>query len=230
MTLFDELAEREGDDLWEEWKARVLDAKDKIADYVASQRPGRGAQVVGHLQGSFNLCLQITYSDGTPSAVIRFSGPGHSTFRDEKMLNEVRVIQFLQDNTTIPVPRLISWGTTERSPKEFGKEFGPFMISDFVEGTHLSDVLKDPGNPKQIYLNPNIDINTLENVFSQLADIMLQLYQFDFDHIGAISKSTSTGLWSVTGRPLTYSMSELATVASYPSDKFPTGRFDSASE
>lgn len=234
MTCFDELAEKAGDDQWDEWKEIVLDAKEEIADFVASQRPGRGAEVVGHLQGSFNLCLQITYSDGTPSTVVRLSGPGHSTFRDEKILNEVRVIQFLQDNTTIPVPRLISWGTTERSPKEFGKEFakkfGPFMISDFVEGTHLSDILKDPSDKKKTYLNPNIDKDTLENVFSQLAEIMLQLYQFNFDHIGAISKSPCTGAWSVTGRPLTYSMSELATAASYPSDKFPMERFESASE
>jgi hypothetical protein len=103
------------------------------------------------------------------------------------------------------------------------------MISEFVEGVHLSDILRDPANTKQLYLNPQIDGDTLDTVFSQIADLMLQLYEFNFDHIGAISKDLS-GSWSVTGRPLTYSMNELATTAFYPVDTFPTTPFQSASE
>ncbi|KAF1847815.1 phosphotransferase enzyme family protein-like protein [Cucurbitaria berberidis CBS 394.84] len=226
MTLFDELAEKIGDDQWEAWKARVLDAKEEIAAFVASRRPGHGAEVLDWFQGSFNFCLQIMYNDGTPDALIRFPGPGHTTFRDEKIENEVQVIQFLQENTTIPVPRLISWGRTEDSPQHFG----PFIISDFVEGVALSDILRDPADRKRIWLNPQSDGEILDNVFSQIADIVLQLYRFDFDHIGAISKDSSTGTWSVTRRPLTYSMNELATTALYPVDKFPTAPFASARE
>ncbi|KAF1963642.1 phosphotransferase enzyme family protein-like protein [Byssothecium circinans] len=226
MNFFDSLAEKIGDNQYEEWKTRVLDAKEEIAAFVASRRPGRGAEVLDWIQGSFNFCLRITYSDETPDAIIRFPGPGHTTFRDEKIENEVQVIQFLQENTTIPVPRLISWGLTEDSPQHLG----PFMISDFVEGVDLSDILKDPGNKKNHYLNPQVDDETLDNVFSQLADITLQLYKFNFDHIGAISKASSTGSWAVTRRPLTYSMNELATTAFYPVDKFPKGPFASASE
>jgi hypothetical protein len=226
MTLFDELAEKIGDDQWDEWKERVLNAKEEIAAFVASRRPGRGAEVLDWFQGSFNFCLQIMYNDGTPDAIIRFPGPGHTTFRDEKIWNEVQVIKFLQQNTTIPVPRLISWGLTEDSPQHLG----PFMISDFVEGVHLSDILRDPRDTKRIYLNPQIDGEILDNVFSQIANILLQLSKFNFDHIGAISKTSSTGPWSVTRRPLTYSMNELATTAFYPVDKFPTAPFGSASE
>ncbi|KAH7396192.1 phosphotransferase enzyme family protein-like protein [Pyrenochaeta sp. MPI-SDFR-AT-0127] len=226
MTLFDELAEKIGDDQWDEWKERVLDTKEEIAAFVASRRPGRGAEVLNWFQGSFNFCLQIMYNDGTPDAIIRFPGPGHTTFRDEKIWNEVQVIQFLQENTTIPIPRLISWGLTEDSPRHLG----PFMISDFVEGVHLSDVLRDPMDAKRLYLNPQIDGEILDNVFSQIADITLQLYRFNFDHIGAISKDSSTGTWSVTRRPLTYSMNELATTAFYPVDEFPAAPFASACE
>jgi len=226
MTLFDELAEKIGDDQWDKWKERVLDAKEEIAAFVASRQPGRGAEVLDWFQGSFNFCLQIMYTDKTPDAIIRFPGPGHTTFRDEKIWNEVQVIQFLQENTNIPVPRLISWGLTEDSPQHFG----PFIISDFVEGVHLSDILRDPRDAKRLYLNPQIDGEILDNVFSQIADIMLQLYRFDFHRIGAISKASSTGSWSVTRRPLTYSMNELATTAFYPVDKFPTAPFASAGE
>ncbi|KAF2812622.1 uncharacterized protein BDZ99DRAFT_569271 [Mytilinidion resinicola] len=169
MTLFDE---KIGDDQWEEWKRRVLDAKKEIAAFVASRRPGRGAEVLDWFQGSF------------------------------------------------------SWGLTEDSPQHFG----PFIISDFVEGIHLSDILRDPADKKRLCLNPQIDGKTLENVFSQIADITLQLFKFNFDHIGAISNASSTGSWSVIRRPLTYSMNELATTAFYPVDKFPTAPFASAGE
>jgi hypothetical protein len=107
--------------------------------------------------------------------------------------------------------------------------FGPFIISDFVDGIHLSDILKDPADKKCLYLNPNIDRQILDDVFEQIAGILLQLFQLDFPAIGAISKDSTSNTWSVTGRPLTYSMNELATTAFFPVDKFATGPFESAS-
>lgn len=224
MTLFDELAEKLGEDQWDEWKVKVLDAREEIAAFVATRRPGRGAEVLDWFQGSFNFCLQIMYNDGTPDVVIRFPGPGHTTFRDEKIRNEVQVIQFLHECTSIPVPRLFSWGLTEDSPQHLG----PFMISEFVEGVHLSDVLADPADPKRLHLNPDIDRYILDNVYTQMAEIMLELYSFDFDRIGAISKDTSSGSWSVTERPLTYTMNELATKTFFPEHKFPSTTFTSS--
>lgn len=103
------------------------------------------------------------------------------------------------------------------------------MISDFVEGIHLSDILRDPRDAKRLYLNPQIDGDILDNVYSQIADIALQLYKFNFDHIGAISE-TSTSSWSVIRRPFIHSMNELATTALYLVDKFPTAPFALAGE
>lgn len=227
MTVFDEIAEKVGDDQWEVWKRQVLDAADEIAAFVASRRPGGEAkEVIDWFEGSFNFCLQVTFIDGGPDAIIRFPGPGHTTFRDEKIKNEVQVINFLHEKTTVPVPRLLGWGLTKDSPQHFG----PFIISDFVEGIHLSDILKDPANPKKLYLNPKIDGRILDIVFDQIADIMLQLFQFNFPRIGAISKDSTSNTWSVTARPLTYSMNELATTAFYPNDKFPIAPFESASD
>lgn len=228
MTLFDEIAEKNGDTQWEDWQSRVLSAKQEIADFVARRLPGPGPEVLDWLQGSFNFCLRIMYSDDTPDVIIRFPGPGHTTFRDEKVINEVHVLQFLKENTTIPVPRLISWGLTEESPRRLG----PFIISEFVEGVDLSEILKDPASPYKLYLNPKIDESVLDNVFAQIADILLQLYQFDFDRIGAISRSSSASgdTWSVASRPLTYTMNELAATTFYPEDKFPVSYFASASQ
>jgi hypothetical protein len=35
MTVFDEIAEKTGDDQWEEWKKQVLGARDEIAAFVS---------------------------------------------------------------------------------------------------------------------------------------------------------------------------------------------------
>jgi hypothetical protein len=64
---------------------------------------------------------------------------------------------------------LFSWGLTKDSPQQFG----PFMISDFVGGVHLSKLLKDPEDAKRLYLNLHIDGRTLDKVYFQIADIML---------------------------------------------------------
>lgn len=226
MTVFDEIAEKTGEDQWNEWKERVLDATDEIAAFVASSRPGREAKVVDWFEGSFNFCLKVTFNDSGPDAIIRFPGPGHTTFRDEKVANEVQIIKFLREQTTIPVPRLISWGFTEECPEQFG----PFIISDFIEGVHLSDILKDPTDRERLYLDPKINREVLDDVFEQIADIMLQFFQFNFPCIGAISNDSISNTWSVTGRPLTYSMNELATTAFYPIEKFDTSPFESASD
>jgi hypothetical protein len=226
MTVFDEIAEKAGDDQWEKWKKQVLEAKNEIASFVADRRGAKAKEVVDWFEGSFNFCLQVTFNDGGLDAIIRFPKPGHTTFREEKVVNEVQIIKFLHEHTTIPVPRLISWGLTEDSPQHFG----PFIISDFIKGVHLSDILRDPTDQKSLYLNPKIDERTLDIVFDQIADFMLQLFQFNFSRIGAISKDSTLNTWSVTGRPLTYSINELATTTFYPVGEFPTAAFESASD
>ena len=40
--VFDEIAGKSGDYLWEEWKKQVLGARDEIAAFVVSHRPGGG--------------------------------------------------------------------------------------------------------------------------------------------------------------------------------------------
>lgn len=70
-------------------------------------------------------------------------------------------------------------------------------------------------------MNADVDNAVLDKIYLQLT----------FPHIGAISEArdSPTG-WSVTKRPLTYNMNELASVTTYPSDQFPTGPFDHTSE
>jgi hypothetical protein len=210
---------------------KIFDAKAELATFVASRREGGGAgRYVGFLKGSFNFSFRFSFSDGWPDTIIRFPKPGHTAtaLRDEKVANEVQIMEYLSQNTTIPLPRVHSWGLTAESPQQFG----PFIIMDYVDGTLLSTVLKQPmeNDEEDMVLNPNIDNTTLDKIYYQIADYMLQLSQLTFTRIGAISKDHASNTWSVTGRPLTYNMNELATVAGYPDDQFPTAPFDRASD
>jgi hypothetical protein len=229
MTVYDGIAEANGDDKCRAWLRKVIDAKDEIVAFVDGRLDGDGAgEFIGFLKGSFNLSLRIGFGDRRQSALIRFAKPGHTMWRDEKVTNEVQFIEYLSQHTTIPLPRVLSWGLTEESPQQLG----PFIIMDFIDGTRLSTILKKPTKDDQedVILNPDIDNATLDIIYDQLADYMLQISQLNFPRIGAVSKDYASNTWSITGRPLTYNMNELATSTGYPIDRFPTAPFDRASD
>ncbi|KAF1989388.1 phosphotransferase enzyme family protein-like protein [Aulographum hederae CBS 113979] len=202
-----------GDDECDKWKKEVLDAKDEKSHFVAQYQPGRlDPEVIDWLGGSFNFCLRVMFSDGGTDAMIRSPGRGHSFFRDEKTQNEVETINFIH-----------------KTPPYHPRQLGPFIISEYVEGVCLSRILGDPTDVRTLWLNPNIDTTVLDTVYEQIADFMLQLYQFSFPAIGAISKDAESGTWSVKGRPVTYMMTELANSTFYPVDEFPNTPFNTSS-
>ncbi|UNI15503.1 hypothetical protein JDV02_002031 [Purpureocillium takamizusanense] len=231
-SFFDEIEETNGDDECRAWLSRVFDAKVELAAFVAARRrrrrAGTATEYVGFLKGSFNFSLRFKFSDGGPDAIIRFPKPGHTAtaLRDEKVANEIEAMEFLRQNTTMPIPHVHCWGLTKDSPHRFG----PFIIMDYVEGEKLSTLLKKPmeSDDEDLVLNPSIEDATLATIYRQIASYLLQLSRLSFNRIGAISKDGSK--WSVTKRPLTYNMNELATVAGYPQNRFPTSTFDRASD
>lgn len=231
MTPYDLIAEADADDECRAWIRRLINARDEIVAFVDSRLGGRGTgKYLGFLKGSFNISFHIGFDRERPSALIRFAKPGHtlSAWREEKVANEVRVIKYLRERTTIPLPWIHCWGSTEESPEQLG----PFIIMDFVEGVRLSTFLKQPTEDEdaEIILNPAMDEATLDTIYDQLAEYMLQISRLEFLSIGAISKHETSRLWTVSGRPLTFNMNELATHAGYPADQFPTAPFDCASD
>ena len=64
---------------------------------------------------------------------------------------------------------MIDWGLTEESPQHLG----PFIIMDYVDGTRLSTLLKQPteNDQEDIFLNPDIDDTTLDIVYDQIAEL-----------------------------------------------------------
>jgi hypothetical protein len=227
-TYFDEIEETNGDDECKAWLDKVFDSKAELATFVASYREGGGiGSYIGFLKGSFNFSFRFSFSDGGPDTIIRFPKLGHTAtaYRDEKVTNEVQIMKYLSENTDIPLPRIHSWGLTADSPKELG----PFIIMDYVNGTPLSNILKQP-DQEDVVLNPNIDSTTLDKIYHQISYYIFQLSQLTFPRIGAISKDPISSTWCVSGRPLTYNMNELVTVAGYPKGQLPSASFDNASD
>ncbi|RAH62854.1 hypothetical protein BO85DRAFT_473530 [Aspergillus piperis CBS 112811] len=101
--------------------------------------------------------------------------------------------------------------TGMRSPHNLG----PFIIVDYVTGTLLSTILKQP-DEEDLYLNPNIDNTLLDKIYFQIARYLLQISHLTFPKIGAISKNNTSNTWHVPNRPLTYSMNELRNLADDP--------------
>jgi hypothetical protein len=225
MTAYDELAEIDADDECRAWLRKALPAKEEIIAFVSSRRPGcPEGEFDGYLKGSFNFCVCVRFNDGGPRAIIRFPKPGHTfTARlEEKVKNEVKVLEYLRENTTLPVPCVTSWGLTDESPSSLG----PFIIMDRIEGISLATLLKKPVQSEEddVYLRDDIDAK-LDYVYEQLAEFLIELSRLDFNAIGAIVK-TDTNEWLASERPFTYNMNEMAVmVSNWPMDTFPTAPF-----
>src|SRR6266511_3569034 len=108
MTVYDGIAEANGDDECRAWLRKVIDAKDEIVAFVNGRlKDNEAREVIGFFKGSFNLSHRIGFGDRRQRALIRFAKPGHTTWRAEKVTNEVRFIQYLSQHTTIPLPRVL---------------------------------------------------------------------------------------------------------------------------
>lgn len=168
MTCFDSICEVNADDECRQWIRQLIDAKDEIVAFVDARLDGQGTgEYLGAMKGSFNLSFHIGFGPNRPSVLIRFPKPGHtkSEWRAEKVMNEVRVIEYLQEHTMIPVPNVRFWGSGEESPCGLG----PFIVMDFIEGTRLSSFLREPTDDEaaEMILNTAIDEAILEPFMSR---------------------------------------------------------------
>lgn len=187
MTGYDLLAEPDADDECRAWARRLIHAGEEVV--ADSRLDGHGAgEYLGFFKGSFNLCYHIGFEDRHPSTIIHFTKPGHisSTWQEEKVMNEVRVVDYLRKHTTVSVPNIRCWGLSDESPTRLG----PFTIMDFIEGVRLLGFLREnpDGDEAELVLNPVIDGATLGTIYGQLAEYLLQLSRLEFPSIGAISK------------------------------------------
>lgn len=90
------------------------------------------------------------------SAIICFPIPGVPIFPEEKVKREVSVIRFLERHTSVRVPHVLHYSTTDHSPAGLG----PFIVMEYIDNdADLVDALNTQGlqDDERCILNPDID-------------------------------------------------------------------------
>ncbi|KAJ5704465.1 hypothetical protein N7447_004382 [Penicillium robsamsonii] len=202
-----------------------LDIKKPIAMFILQRQRGDSPEFAILEKGSYNISLRMKYENY--AVVIRLCQPGAVFFPEEKVANEVAMMRFLTDQTSIPVPFILDSGTKKESPLELS----PFIMMEYIEHkTNMYDALNTPGCPKKErgILDPNIDDNTLESLYGQLAGVLLQLSKISFPRIGSLTQ-VDDFTWEVSRRPLSMNMNELVRLGSLPRSKLPDTIFSTTS-
>ena len=129
----------------------------------------------------------------------RFPIPGDVMYPAEKIDQEVAVMEFIREKTSIPIPKVIASGRAE------GRFAGleSFIIVEFVDGERLDEALYQNDEIK-----PGIGQPTLDLIYKQMAQIYLELFEHDFDQIGGLSMPPGGRFWHIRAAPLTLKMNE----------------------
>lgn len=220
----DDAAWEQAEDISDNWLVQFLelDILRPIADFMLKHNRGNATEFAILKKGSYNISLRLKYQN--EATVIRFSQPGAVFFPEEKVVNEVAVMRFIIDQTSVPVPFVHLSGTKKHSPLELS----PFIIMDFIEHhTKMYDVLNIPGCPKEErgILDPNINESKLETIYGQAAGILLQLSTPSLPQIGSL-RQIDDFTWEVTDRPLPMNVNELVRLGDLPRSKVPDTTFN----
>ncbi|PNY26322.1 Uncharacterized protein TCAP_03752 [Tolypocladium capitatum] len=239
--LYDDEAWERGEAIFDAIKEKLYneDLYYEIARFVTKHRKeGNPTTFFPPRRGGFNFHYRIQYSDGR-SVIIRFPLPGFFRMAEEKLRAEVAVMRYIADNTTIPVPVVLHYGMADESPGGLG----PFIIMEYIDNSgDVTNVLETPGRRvgEKPVLDPDMNEEKLEHVYSQIADIMLQLAKCEFSRIGCLGLPSRNddgdgdgdGDQDVICRPLSFNIAQLGEVGGVPHFELPaiSKTFSSSSE
>ncbi|PLN75277.1 kinase-like domain-containing protein [Aspergillus taichungensis] len=217
---FDSLAKQQSDRIFQVWVQNLLgNSPEELAGKLAARHcPGTPATASLLSNGAFNICYRVTYENGL-RVVVRFAALGRAVARKEKVNNEVAIMQYLTQHTTIPVPKVLGSGKCA---------VGPYVVMSYVEGDPLSRYLRDPSQ-HAVKLSSNISAQVLRKAYFVMSELLLELSKPEFLFIGAFGQDES-GKWTVQKRPLTFNMNRLAQFSNIPHSVFEQGRFDNAAD
>ncbi|KAH0829785.1 hypothetical protein FOPE_10433 [Fonsecaea pedrosoi] len=217
---FDHVAEEQQEKNFTLWvQALLRKSPEYLAMHLAPiHHPGKPTAACLWKNGSFNICYRVKYEDGF-NAIVRFAAFGRTIHRREKVDNEVVTMKYLARYTSIPVQDVLGSGTCGA---------GPYIVMSFVEGAPLAEFLKDRHQKGRPVLNPRLSDRVLKRAYREMAKLILELSKPEFQYIGALRQSEAN--FSVTSRPVTFNMNELATSANLPPQAFPTQRNDSITD
>jgi hypothetical protein len=229
---YDDAAWEKSEEIADTWVRKFFnpDISIPIGNFLIRHHQPDGAISFDILEkGSFNIALWMTYKTG-PAGIIRFPLPGATMFPEEKLRCEVAIMRYLYDKTSVSVPFFYHWGSKESCPLELG----PYIIMEYIEhDSSMYDVLNIPERSKNQrgMLNPEIDDDTLQALYKEIAGVLLKLSQPSFPRIGTFGQ-VDDFTWEVASRPLSSNANELLRLGSLPQSYLPSHEttFKSTSE
>lgn len=216
----------------------------KLASMFNDNKPCYPFFIAG---GSFNYCVAVEFEDGQEDRtrwMIRLPIAGRVMDPETKIKHEVATMRYLYEKTDIPVPKIITYGTTKEN---YFYEVGPFIIMEYIDGKPLHQVLMGTpldelfrprtieeqlqevaeraeaarGDEDGPLLSPDISDETLTKIYRQMANVYLELAEHKFDKIGSLSMTTSrkgVTRWTVDDPPHTLDNNETQRNAGVPAD------------
>ena len=109
---FDDLAKQQSDRIFQVWIQNLLgNSPETLAGKLASRHcPGSTPVTAPRLpNGAFNICYRFTF-ENDHRVVVRFVGLGRVIARNEKVEDEVALMQYLAQHTAIPIPDVLGSG------------------------------------------------------------------------------------------------------------------------
>ncbi|EAW19681.1 uncharacterized protein NFIA_027550 [Aspergillus fischeri NRRL 181] len=219
---FDDIQRRQFDAFKQEWIRLCSTSSKGICDLANRYRKRDDCLLRSMHSGSFNFSLRLHWEDGGEDWLIRFPLPGKSMFLDEKVRREAVLMEFVGSRTEIPVPRVIAYGAAHENPTGLG----PFIIMTWIEGRKMSEILRKDTPGKEDILKPDIDSRILGLLYSQMAEILLELWKLDFD---CIVKTNKVGSIWLTAPPLTLEVNELMRTCGL-GNRTPSGVYHSSTD
>ncbi|KND88261.1 hypothetical protein TOPH_07046, partial [Tolypocladium ophioglossoides CBS 100239] len=145
----------------------------------------------GAAHGSYNICYFVEFNATAETLVVRV--PIEPAIHDvwAKVESEVCTIRYIQDKTSIPVPRILAYGRSRLLRNESKEQ--AYMIMTCVNGEPLD---------KKVFEKSERDRRI--HFFNQLIDILAQLRALEFPAAGSLmphwscrSKPSVSGLLSI---------------------------------
>ena len=92
-------------------------------------------------------------------------------YPEEKLRNEIETLKFIKEKTNIPVLEVIAFGKDDF--------FGPFMITNFIDGTPLNTLLRADNldEDEDEVLRDDISNEDLVKIYRQIANILSQVWK-----------------------------------------------------
>lgn len=132
-------------------------------EFASEYHKGEPCRVVERVEGAFNHCFRVRFDLSNYAGwLFHFPIQGDNMYPAEKISQEIAVMGFIREKTSIPVPKIIVSGRTEGC----FAGLGPFIIMEFVNGERSDEALYQ--NDK---IKPGIGQSTLDYIYKQMAQI-----------------------------------------------------------